>query len=174
MSGTLVVQTLRGPASGANANKIIVPSGQTFVPSAGQVVNTQHYETSTQVDNSSAAWATVWQITYTPTLTQSTVLFSHNLVLRTYRNNGADGRGKYRVLINGTQVHEDSAMGVYDYGGSGAYLSGSYGNTQVWNNTTGATITVQYQTVQGNGLGMNFNEGAGTAKSSVVATEIAQ
>lgn len=44
MAGTLTVQNLQGPSSGANANKIIVPSGQTldasagFVPPAGHVV----------------------------------------------------------------------------------------------------------------------------------------
>ena len=45
MAGTLTVQNLQGPSSGANANKIIIPSGQTIdasagtlVPSAGSVV----------------------------------------------------------------------------------------------------------------------------------------
>lgn len=44
MVGTLTVQNIQGPASGANANKIIIPSGQTldasagFVPPAGSVV----------------------------------------------------------------------------------------------------------------------------------------
>ena len=45
MVGTLTVQNLQGPASGANANKVIIPSGHvldvsggTLVPSAGAVV----------------------------------------------------------------------------------------------------------------------------------------
>lgn len=45
MAGTLTIQNLQGPTSGANANKVIIPSGQTIdasagtlVPSAGQVV----------------------------------------------------------------------------------------------------------------------------------------
>jgi hypothetical protein len=44
MAGTLTVQNLQGPSSGANANKIIVPSGQTldasggsFIPELGQI-----------------------------------------------------------------------------------------------------------------------------------------
>jgi len=48
MASELIVQTLKGPTSGANANKIIVPSGHTLdasggtlVPSAGQVVQVQ-------------------------------------------------------------------------------------------------------------------------------------
>lgn len=45
MASELTVQTIQGPASGANANKIIVPSGQTldvssgsFTPAIGQIV----------------------------------------------------------------------------------------------------------------------------------------
>lgn len=44
MVGTLTVQNLQGPASGANANKVIIPSGHVldasagFVPPAGSVV----------------------------------------------------------------------------------------------------------------------------------------
>ena len=37
MAGTLTVQNIQGPASGANANKIIIPSGQTLDASAGGV-----------------------------------------------------------------------------------------------------------------------------------------
>jgi len=47
MAGTLTVQNIQGPTSGANANKIIIPSGQTldassgtFIPDPGAVVQT--------------------------------------------------------------------------------------------------------------------------------------
>ena len=50
MASELTVQTIKGPTSGSNANKIIVPSGHTLdasggtlVPSAGAVVKTQTY-----------------------------------------------------------------------------------------------------------------------------------
>ena len=49
MVGTLTVQNLQGPASGANANKVIIPSGHTldasagFVPSAGQIVQVKEW-----------------------------------------------------------------------------------------------------------------------------------
>ena len=45
MASELTVQTLRGPTSGANADTVLIPSGQTLdasaatiVPSAGQIV----------------------------------------------------------------------------------------------------------------------------------------
>ena len=46
MASELIVQTIQGPSSGANANKVLIPSGHTLdvsggtlVPSAGQLVN---------------------------------------------------------------------------------------------------------------------------------------
>ena len=38
MSGTLVAQTIQGPSSGANANKVLIPSGHTL-HAAGHVIN---------------------------------------------------------------------------------------------------------------------------------------
>jgi hypothetical protein len=47
MASEIIVQTLKGPTSGANANKVIIPSGQTldansgdFRPPAGSVIQT--------------------------------------------------------------------------------------------------------------------------------------
>ena len=47
MASELIVQTIQGPSSGANANKVLIPSGHTldastgFIPPAGHVINTQ-------------------------------------------------------------------------------------------------------------------------------------
>ena len=52
MASELTVQTLKGPTSGGNANKIIIPSGQTldasngFTAPAGHVVQCQQYYNS--------------------------------------------------------------------------------------------------------------------------------
>jgi hypothetical protein len=37
MASELIVQTLKGPTTGANANKVIIPSGQTLDASAGSI-----------------------------------------------------------------------------------------------------------------------------------------
>lgn len=57
MASELIVQTLKGPTSGANANKILIPSGQTL-NAAGHVVavykafsNTMQTITSTSLTN---------------------------------------------------------------------------------------------------------------------------
>lgn len=55
MAGTLTVQNLQGPSSGANANKIIVPSGQTLY-APGHVV---------QFAESSSSTLTSWTLSST-------------------------------------------------------------------------------------------------------------
>ena len=62
MASEIIVQTLKGPASGSNANKVIVPSGHTIdasagtlVPSAGQVVQcVQYYNASTSEEGTTS------------------------------------------------------------------------------------------------------------------------
>mgnify|MGYP005989831973 CR=1 FL=1 len=66
MAGTLQVENLIGPTSGANANKIIIPSGQTldassgFIPASGQVVQEQIYTNSTRTYYSANTWVTAF------------------------------------------------------------------------------------------------------------------
>ena len=48
MASELTVQTLKGPTSGANANKIIVPSGHTLA-AAGHVVQVVSQEFTNQI-----------------------------------------------------------------------------------------------------------------------------
>lgn len=82
MAGTLTVQNLQGPSSGANANKILIPSGQTLdvsggtlTPSAGQIV--QVVSTSTQsltsISGTSFAQYSALDTIITPTSTSSKI-----------------------------------------------------------------------------------------------------
>ena len=80
MASELYVETLKGLTSGANANKVIIPSGQTLdasagtvVPSAGQVVAVKHaVETSAQTYSvASAATQNVSTLSITHTATGS-------------------------------------------------------------------------------------------------------
>ena len=88
MASELSVQTIKGPASGGNANKILVPSGQTLdasagtlVPSAGAVV--QVVESVRTVWTSTATSyfvSTGHSVAITPTSTSNKILLtgSHN------------------------------------------------------------------------------------------------
>jgi len=84
MASELTVQTIKGPTSGGNANKILVPSGQTLdasagtlVPSAGAVVQAVEGKTisysvhaTTSFTNSNLA------VTFTPKYTNSKLLIT--------------------------------------------------------------------------------------------------
>ena len=67
MASELIVQTIQGPSSGANANKVIIPSGHTldasegFTPPAGYVVQIASGYNSTQFSGSSTG---VWNATF--------------------------------------------------------------------------------------------------------------
>ena len=172
MSGTLIVQNLQGPASGANANKIIVSSGNTFVPSVGQVVNVQRYSTSTQVDHGSSVFTNVWAVYYTPILTNSKIIFSHNVSLMSYRSNGGGARINTAVYINGSPVQYDNNMHIYDYGGSGVIAKNTQSNTIEYSNTSGSQVSWGYFTNCTDANEVRFNDGI--SSSSLIVTEIAQ
>lgn len=82
MSGTLIVQNIQGPSSGANANKIIIPSGQTldasagFVPPAGSVVQVVNHKTNTQYTTTTTTFANManFSVSITPTSASSVIL----------------------------------------------------------------------------------------------------
>lgn len=82
MASELIVQTLRGPASGANANKIIVPSGQTldasagFVPPAGAVVQVA---TSNKTIGNAGSGADLGSVTISVTGGYSTAYVLHSI-----------------------------------------------------------------------------------------------
>jgi hypothetical protein len=61
MASELTVQTLRGPTSGANADTVLIPSGQTldasegFIPPAGHVIQTIYGESSSVTSTTSTS-----------------------------------------------------------------------------------------------------------------------
>ena len=82
--GTLTVQTLQAPTSGANANTILVPSGQT-VHAAGSVIQVVNGLLPTGVANATASYVdTGLTATITPKFATSKILVIYNIMrLRT-------------------------------------------------------------------------------------------
>ena len=87
---TLHVENLKGPTSGANANKVIVPSGQTIdtsagtlIPSAGHIV--QHVTTditspaNTTINTTSYADISGASLTITPKYQDSVMLIMYDI-----------------------------------------------------------------------------------------------
>ena len=79
MASELTVQTLKGPTSGANANKIIVPAGHTLA-AAGHVVQVVNNATNYQMALSATGVLTETglEATITPTSASSKIFIIVN------------------------------------------------------------------------------------------------
>jgi hypothetical protein len=77
MASELTVQTLRGPTSGANANTILIPSGQLldasagFVAPAGHMIQIQYNRRQADLSTSGTAWTNCAEIVFTPKYSNS-------------------------------------------------------------------------------------------------------
>ena len=152
MASELYVETLKGLTSGANANKVIVPAGQTldasagsFTPASGQIVNHEYYTNSTYVNNATAIFVDLWSVTYTPVLTQSLIYFMWSCNIRTSRSGGAEARAHLRTIVDGAGYKNNYDMSHYDYGNSGAWHQMMVAVTSFKNNTDGAATTHVFQ-----------------------------
>lgn len=152
MASELYVETLKGLTSGANANKVIVPAGQTLdasagtvVPSGGQIVNEEFHVLTTQLNNTSTTYADFWSVAYTPVLTSSNIYFIWSVYLRTSQDNAAEARADIRTLVDGTEYAYVQEMSAYDYGNSGIWLQSQYQLLSYLDNTTGNSTTHKIQ-----------------------------
>jgi len=73
MASELIVQTIKGPTTGPNANKIIVPSGQTLT-APGHVMQVVQGTTSTTVSLTSSYADSGLSATITPSSTSNKIL----------------------------------------------------------------------------------------------------
>jgi hypothetical protein len=78
---TLQVENLIGPTSGSNANKVIIPSGQTldasngFIPPAGTIVQHVYLERSSDLSSNSNTMIDVNNLSITPKYADSLLEF---------------------------------------------------------------------------------------------------
>ena len=109
--GTLTVQTLQAPTSGANANKVLIPSGHTLdvsagtlVPSSGQILQYKaggmagSYTTHTSTSFS----ATNLKVDITPKSASSYFVFQVNFVNWWSTDAPAANYTKVTLYKNGT------------------------------------------------------------------------
>jgi len=119
MAGTLTVQNIEGPSSGANANKVIIPSGQTLdvsggtlTPSAGQVVQVvQEYN-----PNASHVVTTSTNLTASGITASITPKHSNSLIIVEYSSG---------MAISATGTHMRAMMYQSIGSGARAAMSGS-------------------------------------------------
>ena len=161
MSGELIVQTLKGPTSGANANKIIVPSGHTldasagFVPPAGHVVQvvqgTMGYTASGGGDSGNVWYDSGLSVSITPTSASSKILVSYTMHIgvssyqarsRIVRNSTVVGTG----TNEGARGEASSAYILYDdVGFVGQYKHAPLGISYLDNPSTTASLNYKIQ-----------------------------
>lgn len=130
MAGTLTVQNLQGPSSGANANKIIVPSGQTLDVSGGTLTPAVN-QIVQMVTSSTVSGTTTSGTSYVSTslAVSITPKFSNSLI-QLYVNssswwNTSTASGNY---IYTTLYRNSTNIGIG--ANSSLTLKGAYGDSQ--------------------------------------------
>jgi len=137
MAGTLTVQNLQGPSTGANANKIILPSGQTLY-APGHVIQVT---TTGQFSNSFSTTSTSYLATgvkhsITPTSASSKIII---LMHTTFLNQGSEIN--WYIARNGTDISASDKNIHGDYDNNGAFHSGAVMHVD----TPNTTSSVEYE-----------------------------
>lgn len=110
MASEIIVNTIKAPTTGANANKIIVGSGQELDASAGLVTPDGHViqvrqtgDSTVQTLTSSGTWvATGLSVTFTPKYDDSLILIQANMAGEVY--GGSNLGVGYAITKNGTII----------------------------------------------------------------------
>ena len=185
MASELIVQTLKGPTSGANANKVIIPSGQTldidaWSPPAGTVVQVvSNRVTSAQALNtSSTSYADIpgMTVTITPISTSSTVFIIFDMHIYMAESPGSAWLGANHKLIRGsTDLFEAAAYGSAHFladANDRMMLQQSYTYTDSPNSTSALTYKVTGKTTV-SGVSVVYNESGYGPQGQITAMEIA-
>ena len=177
MASELYVETLKGLTSGANANKVIIPSGQTldidaWSPPAGTVLQVVQSTFGSEVDVSSSTYVdSGLSGTITPTSTSSKILILVTMASSgPYETAGAQSIGKYRLYdsTSSTEVYESTDR-MYDYGNSGGFSMKNQVITTLYSpsTTSATTIKLQMRLAAGDQFRIN-NDGSSTGGPSVM------
>ena len=163
MASELTVQTLRGPTSGANADTVLIPSGQTLHAPGHviQVVNTNY--TTAQTFSSASSTDSGLSLSITPKLASSKILVNFNAHL--------SGNGTSQGFIqirrgDGTLIGPDE---IFYSRVSSQYTLNSFQKFDSPNTTSAVTYKIQIRATQSI-IALNQDGGV----SDVTLMEIAQ
>ena len=188
MASELTVQTLRGPTSGANADTVLIPSGQTLdasvgtlVPSAGQIVQCVKYapDDNTWTGTTSTSYiATKLQVDITPKFANSLIKIeaTHNY----WWSASTLDASTYATFA----IYRNNNHNISGNTGSAAVLEGTYYNLNNYNrqisymdydspNTTSSTNYRVYFR-QWNSVSQELRTMDGYASNAITVTEIKQ
>ena len=176
MASELIVQTIQGPSSGANANKVIIPSGHTLdasggtlVPSAGAVVQVAylHIHNTTAYDDITVSASTT--TTSAPTIfsqTFTTLYDNSDLLIRVntgqIKKTGYASNAALIAQVNGSdtdlQMVEDHNFYQNTAGTDFRYYSGFDAYFENVGSAGSKTITIKGRTyIEPNNGSIIFN-----------------
>lgn len=128
MASDLTVQTIRGPASGANANKVLIPTGQTLtledklayanLPAGSIVQIVTNTITPQLISHSTGSFAEVttsYRTSITPRFATSKLLLQFTC-LHGGNNQGNIMTCKFFDVTNNTDIHSGYSMGSRSMG----------------------------------------------------------
>ena len=98
---TLQVENLIGPTSGSNANKVIIPSGQTL-HAAGHVIQVISNQFTASTTINSTAFSNLVETSITPSSTSSKVLVIYNYNSLWKNSGSTPAEGNFTLYKNGS------------------------------------------------------------------------
>ena len=177
---TLHVENLKGPTSGANANKINIPTGQTL-SAPGHVIQVQQGLMTARQTVSGGSMVDVgsnFEVTITPASTSSKILVQTALTGIFHRNELINSQLRRTVGATTTNIN---LLGWYSYISTSEWcpLIITHNYLDSPNTTSACTYKLQIGTHTSNGYYINYNNTqivSGTSndsRSTITALEIA-
>ena len=173
--GTLTVQTLQAPTSGANANKLLVGSGHTLY-AAGHTIQTVRTEYRTYASSASTSFAaTGLTATITPTSTSSKIL-AHVIMNGMYMTGDANHIKIHLYKASSSVATLTTTAGYKSAGDEPSYgvYTNVYEHLDSPSTTSATTYTVYWAVSAGTAYINNYNVGTTSNLSSITLQEIAQ
>ena len=183
---TLQVENLIGQTSGSNANKVIIPSGQTLdasggtlVPSVGQILQVKHFMASTTNGESvttttSSFTASGVFVNITPKDASSLIIVRADLQSKNGSGTTSDGTvmriyrdGSTRI---GVGAQSDAFFHNSGISNHNQHFQMSFSASETANNTTSRKYEVYFRSFNGNQAGINYDWG----NQTMTVMEIAQ
>ena len=179
MASELTVQTLRGPTSGANADTVLIPSGQTL-HAPGHVIQTQTTVFTSTVNTTSGSYTSLISALITPKFASSRILIMAAIGGLYMNSNSGSNQHHWRMTrtpaggstvgVTGQNTNFHSEMGRgFTTAGMRANVNMNIIDTP--NTTSQVAYDVQVSLYTGSG-GIIINDTSAT--STIILQEIAQ
>ena len=189
MASEIIVNTIKAPTTGANANKVIIPSGVTldanagdFIPPAGAVVQVTKVGHSTATSNTSSSYTdTGLTGSITPKFSNSLILIIVSANVSTAGSNGNEIANRLYRSAPTTSTIQEIQRAMLLHGASGGNHQGTYHAGVTMFDTPGTTSTCtykwQFKVISGGGE-IRHNDyavsGVPTNQARIILMEIAQ